>query len=387
MNRVWLFFFALILLAARPSFAAPGTQYVLANDDLVPNIVSGVTIYSVASDGSLSLLGFVDTFGNGINGGLFGANRIRVLNSGDQQCVFSSEAYNGIVAGVDLGTMNVGGLAAGSPSDDGSGNGVGLAVNSQYLYASYSDSNSIATFALSAGCGLSFLGDLAVGGLAGGLVNGMAVHGNLMVTTYSDGTIESFDISGGLPVANGDKQFSTATRRMRGASYPNSIDITSDGRFAIFGDTATSIVVEVSDISSGRLTAPTVYKSDASISSSTIMLSPDETILYVVNTQGDSVTALFFNRATGRLSDGCTSPPIRGHSKRWSYLGGVALANPTGNGGGVYVSEYGERSAVAFLKLAVNGRTCTLKEHFGSPYVNPHTFGMLSIGTFPPRNF
>ena len=41
------------------------------------------------------------------------------------------------------------------------------------------------------------------------------------------------------------------------------------------------------------------------------MLSPDETLLYVVNTQGAAVSALFFNKRTGKLTPGCTSGPNR----------------------------------------------------------------------------
>ena len=74
--------------------------------------------------------------------------------------------------------------------------------------------------------------------------------------------------------------------KSQGAIYANSVDITSDGHYALFGDTSTSFNVEISDISSGKLTKTTVYKSMASISSSTVMLSPDESLLYVINTQG-----------------------------------------------------------------------------------------------------
>ena len=68
----------------------------------------------------------------------------------------------------------------------------------------------------------------------------MAIHGNIMIATYTDGSIESFNISSGTPVSNGDEQYSTATLNSQDATYPNSIDITSDGHYAIFGDTSTS---------------------------------------------------------------------------------------------------------------------------------------------------
>src|SRR5215813_10366526 len=133
------------------SLAVGATQYVITNDDLVPKLVSGISIYSVAPDGSLGFPQFVATFGNGINGGFFGLNRLKIMNSGNQQCVFASEAITGEVAGVDL---NTGETTLTSPSldDAGTSNGVGLAMNGPYLYASYTDPNTIGTFALQDGC-------------------------------------------------------------------------------------------------------------------------------------------------------------------------------------------------------------------------------------------
>src|SRR2546423_2545146 len=144
----WLFCAAglIVSLASISSFATGGTQYVITNDDLVPELVSVVSVYSVAPDGSLGFPQFVATFGNGINGGFFGLNRLRVLNSGNQQCVFASEAFSGEIAGVDLNNLNDGSLASGSLNDAGSSNGVGLAGNSQYLYASLTDSHTHRAF-------------------------------------------------------------------------------------------------------------------------------------------------------------------------------------------------------------------------------------------------
>src|SRR5436305_7400739 len=230
--------------------AAAAPPYVITNDDATFPF-TGVSFFSQAPNGLLTLQQQVATVGTGIGGGFFGANRISVLNSGNQSCVFASEAATHDIVGINVNTLKLGGSASGSDSDDGSGNGVGLVSNAQNLYASFVDSNTIGTFQVLGGCGLTFVGDTPVSGLEGGFINGMAVHGNMLIATFSDGTIESFDISGGTPVSHGDKQISTATLRAKGATYPNSIDITSDGHFAIFGDTATSLSVEVSDISLG----------------------------------------------------------------------------------------------------------------------------------------
>ena len=374
----------MILILAMSSSAQGATPYIITNDDAsFPS--TGVSFFAVGPNGGLTFRKLVATVGFGIGGGLFGASRIRVLNNPNQACVFASEAGTANVIGIDINTLAVGGSASGSATDDGSGNGIGLAVNDQYLYAGFAESNTIGTFHLLSGCGLTFINDTSVAGVQGGFINGMALHGNMLIATYTDGTIESFDISGGTPQSNGDKQLSSGTVRTRGATFPNSIDITSDGHFAIFGDTSTSLVVEVSDLSSGKLGKPKVYTSTASISSSNVVLSPDETILYVVNTQGDSVSALFFDRTTGKLTPGCTSDPIRGHSTDWSYLASAALASTTGDGGGVYVAEF--PSGIARIKLNVKGKTCTLREAVQSPFTDKNAAGLLSIGAFPPRSF
>jgi 6-phosphogluconolactonase (cycloisomerase 2 family) len=364
--------------------AGAATQYVVTNDDVPAPFTTGVSFFSVAPNGLLTFQQEVLTGGFGIASGFFGANRIAILNSNGQSCVYASEAGTGSIAGISVDSLTVGGVATGSATDQGTSNGIGILINYPYLYAGFSDSNTIGTFQIQAGCGISFLNDVSVGGLAGGIVNGMAAHGHLLVATYTDGTIESFDVSGGTPLSNGDKQGSSETINSGGATYPNSVAITRDGHYAIFGDTATLVVIEVSDISSGKLTKTKVYRSGASISSSNIMLSPDETLLYIVNTQGDRVSAGFFDKSTGKLSGGCSSGRLLGLSENFSYLAGVAAASQNGNGGGMYVAEFGTQNAIAMVKLSVSGKTCTLHEVPGSPVVSELSSGLLSIGRFPP---
>jgi sugar lactone lactonase YvrE len=385
--RLWQAFALVAWLLILTASALAATRYIVTNDDTGFPFITGVSVYTMDGGGLLTLKGQVQTGGYGIGGGYFGANRIAVLNNGQQACVFASEATTGDIAGILVHSLALGGRASGSPTDAGTSNGIGLAASDQYLYASFTDSNTIGTFKIEPDCGLSFLSDIPVGGLAGGIVNAMATHGNIMIVTYSDGSLESFDIAGGIPASHGDKQYATAAVSSQNATYPNSIDITSDGHYAIFGDTSTSVVLEVSDISSGQLTPTVVHTSTVSISSSNVMLSPDETVVYVINTQGATVTAFFFDTKTGALSSGCTSPAIRGQSASWSYLAGLALANETGNGGGVYVAEFGATSGVALVSLSVSGHKCALEEVTHSPFVDPNTAGLLSIGAFPPRSF
>lgn len=367
---------------AMSGLACGQAQYVVTNDD------PGLSFYSVATNGTLSLAKQIQIGGFSNVGGFFGANRIQALNSGGQQCIYASIASTGQIVGVDVSMLAAGGSAGGSATDDGSANGIGLAMSGPYLYASFTGSNTIGTFVIEAGCDLTFVNDVSVSGLAGGMINGMAVHGNMMITTFTDGSIESFDVASGSPVPNGDERYSTATLSSQDATYPNSIDITKDGHFAIFGDTSSSMVVEVSDISSGKLKPTWVYTSLFGISSSNVMLSPDESVLYVVNTQGARVSALQFNKTTGRLRWGCTSQPIRGQSSSWSYLGAAGLISQTGNGGGVYVAEFGNPSGVGMVMLEAGPfGLCALRENTQSPFADPISRGLVSIGTFPPRAF
>jgi sugar lactone lactonase YvrE len=361
---------------------AAAQDSLLTNDD---SFTQGVSVYSIGSDGALTFSFQVPGPGLGAGGGFFGMNRLATVNSGSTQCIFASESFTSDVMSIVAGSGVVAGAVIGSASDTGVSNGIGLAANAQYLYASFSDSSNIGTFKVQSGCLLTFVNDVFVSGLNGGIIDGMAIHGNMMIATYADGSIESFNIASGTPVSNGDKQLSTAS--VDGATYPNGIDITQDGHFAIFGDTSTADMVEVSNISSGRLTATSVFKTHSGISSSNVLLSPDETILYVSNTQGDAVSAFFFDKNTGNVSRGCKSGRLRGYVSGWSYLGGMALQQITGNGGGVYVAEFGGPSGIAVLNLTVSDATCTLKEAPASPVPDLYSHGLLSLGRFPPRSF
>ena len=113
--------------------------------------------------------------------------------------------------------------------------------------------------------------------------------------------------------------------------------------------------MEVFDISSGMLMKTVAYRSLVGISSSNIMLSPDETLLYVINTQGDQVSAAFFDKTSGTFSRGCTSGLFKNYVSGWSYLSGMALATNTGNGGAVYVAEFGNPGSIAMVQVTSSG--------------------------------
>jgi len=102
---------SLFVLSGLATGAPP---YVVTNDDSPFPFRTGVSFYSVAPDGFLTLQDRVQTVGYGVAGGFFGTNRISVLNNASQACVFASSAATGDVIGIDVNSLSVGGSAAGT---------------------------------------------------------------------------------------------------------------------------------------------------------------------------------------------------------------------------------------------------------------------------------
>ena len=367
------------------AFGAGKPHYVVTNDDVPPELISTISFYTVGANGLLTMKAKVLVGEGGIAGGYFAANRVNVLDSGNAECVYASVAEDGDIVGISVKSLTIAGHSTGSKKDTGASNGVGLAMNAKYLYASFTDFSTIGTFQVLPGCKLKFVSDITVAGLQGGIVDGMVIHGNMMVVTYGDGSIESFNISAGVPVSNGDEQNSTGSHR--GNTYPSGIDITQDGHYAIFGDTSPFTIVEVSDISSGKLTPTVVYRLGNAINSSNILLSPDETLLYISNNQSGKLTAAFFDKTNGTLSKGCVSRALKGFVTDWSYTASLAFEQTTGTGGMVYIAEFGAPSSIGEIEVTSSGGKCTLTESSKSPIADPNSPGLLSIGAFPPRPF
>ncbi len=381
--------------SASTSSSTPNTAsiYLVTNEDMNLPFDNSLNFYlstGTMSNPNLEFANSVVTGGYGADGGFFGTSRLLVLPVASPSCMYASDATSGDIATIALPSQEAVAMFTGSSTDTGAANGIGLAMNANYLYASFTDSNKIGTFAVQPGCGLSFLGDVSAVGLNGGSVTGMRTSGNILVVAYGDGSIQSFNIAHGMPVSNNDAQITTGYATNNQA---NGVDITQDGRFAIFGDSAQTSVVEVSNISSGKLTRTTVYNVGAGVSASSVWLSPDETLLYISNSQGGTVTAAFFNKTTGVVSPGCTSPTLGGFFNPWQYVGSLSTQNTTGTGGVLYVAEYGffladagAASNVGMVVVQSNGTTCSLTEAANSP-ISDSSNGLLSITTIPPRLF
>lgn len=393
MNRVGkVLLMAACAYAATTSASSVGSFLVTNNDVPLFNPPQGpagstVSFYSIESSGALDNKVVIPTGGVGIAGGFFASSRIAIVPQGNEVCVFASNAASGDISGINAGTLTVTGTFLASLSDTATTNGIGLAANANYLYATYSTSSTIATFSVEPGCMLSFVGDVSTVGLNSGVVGPLAIHGSTMVVTYGDGSIESFNIAAGVPVSNGDAQNSSG---FANDHLPNGVDITADGHYAIFGDASTVTTLEVSDISSGKLTPTIAYDVGKSWNSGNVRLTPDESLIIVSNNSGGTVTAAPFDKATGKIAPGCTSAPLKGFYGTWSYTGAAALQLPSALGGLIYVPEFGSNgySSIGVVQLTVADKACTLSETASSPIVdNSDHSELLSIGVYPVRPF
>ncbi|HTW58085.1 MAG TPA: hypothetical protein VMD99_08145 [Terriglobales bacterium] len=388
---------ALLLAPWTPLFAAGGatpapaaqrastsTSYLITNDDSPREIATSGTFFTIGSDGLLQNPNRVSLGGSGEGGGYFNSNRVSQFSNSTEACAYLSVSGSNAIGAVDIDSQQDIGNFSGSTTDSGMDNGIGLANNGTYLYASFAGSSTIATFAMLPGCSLNFLGDISAVGLQSGNVKGMAIHGNLLVVTYGDGSLESYNISAGIPVSNGDLQNATGYAK---DIFPVGVDITQDGHYAIFGDQSTYTNVEVSDISSGKLTQTVLYNVGNAGNSASIYLSPDETLLYIANTGDGRVTAAFFNATTGKISPGCTSARLKRFATTWTFLDSPVTELNTGTGSVLYLAEYGNPSTIAIVDVTSSGGTCSLIEAAGSPIMDPNSTTLLSIGVYPPRQF
>ena len=214
--------------------ALPSTS--ITNDDGTLHTYATVfTAGGTQNNPTLSFLQSINTQGLGIGGGFFGTPRLAMLPSSSAQCLYVSDAGTGDIASINIRRRTSWSVTfLGSANDIGTSNGIGMVMNQNYLYAGYSlPPTPLRRSAVGAGCTLSFLGDITVTPLNGGWIAGMAVNGNIMVVTYIDGSIESFNIANGIPVSNNDEKNSFGFIQ---SYFPDSVDITQDGHFAIFGD-------------------------------------------------------------------------------------------------------------------------------------------------------
>ena len=368
-------------------FAQNTTRYLITNNDTSQG--NTATFFTIGTGGALTQTAVVPTGGYGWDGlGAVVTNKINISHDAKGDCAYLSDwIYEGLsgrpeITSIDIPTQTVVGKFKSLSTDQVHTNGMGLASTPQYIYAEFSDSRTIGAFKRLAGCRLQFLGDTHAIGLTGTPVQGMKAHQNILVVTYFDGSVQSFDISGGIAVANDDLQFPTAYTKLH--ERASAVDISADGHYAIFGDAGDT--VEVSDISGGTLAPTTIY---SGVGTGTIVgglsLSPDGTLLYITDFYNGKVSAAFFDQATGAVSPGCTSDTLRGFGHLFAFVATVVTALPIGTGTALFTDDPDRR--ISTLGVTENSGTCSLTESPNSPVYDANTDTVESIGVFPPRRF
>jgi len=368
---------ALVIFCVGGLVAATIPHYVITNNDNSQGNAAG--FYTI-SGGSLTPAALVKTGGTGIDGiGSVATKRVSVLRNSTQSCVFISDAGTNDVAGISVTSLTLAGRFKGSSSDNGMAAGIGVVNNGTYLYASFTTSKTIAAFQIMSGCTLTFLQDVAASGLSGAAMIDMAAHGNFLVVSFGDGSIESFNIASGVPVPNGDLQETTGHKQNN--STPQGTDLTADDHYALFSGGVNGPEVEVSDLSSGKLAPTVVYNLGSGSAVASLWLSPDQSLVYLGEFSAQQVAAAFFDKTTGVVSVGCASGPLKGNLD----IAGITTQLPTGTGGVLYVAEI--EVDIGIVRITSSGGTCSFAESPKSPIIDHNTITLESIGVFPPRPF
>jgi hypothetical protein len=380
--------------------AQTSKHFVFTNDQFSSG--NSTTLFEASgtpANPNLGIFTVIDTGGLGATFSAPAQVQVIVAEGDGTQCLFLVDGGSNDVDAMDLTAghrENVGTFKGGS-GDDGGFFGMALTTTGRHVYAAFTGSSTIATYKITSGCSLTYIGSINASGINGGPPLGIAAHGSIMVITYGDGSIESFNIQGALPVSNGDLQLTTGFTDGNGGSAAG-VQITSDSHYAVFADaTAAATELEVSDISSGKLASTIDYGGQNAVNGSLgagqnsnfAWLSPDETLVYVSNTYSGQVTGVKFNRTTGILSYGCISGVLKGFGTNFLYPAGLATANTAGNGAVVWVAEYASAPAayIGMVTVGASGGTCTLSEAPNSPAEEAESDGLESIAAFPPRPF
>ncbi len=395
------FILALIaLLFMTNVFTQAATRYVITNDDNQYPNGNSASIFSIGSGGALNLVTTITTGGYGRGGGYYGTGRVGLLRSKTQNCAYIGDAVGpnnarpGDVASIDMGTLKLVGTYPGTALDSGALWGIGLAENpaGTFLFAAYTTSGTIATYAQGADCALKYRSELITIGANVGPVAGMRVtpNGKYLIVAYDDASVGSYAINpktGALTLIG--RYLATDN------GLASSVDITADSKWVLFG-TGTIFnggEVEVAPIhADGSLGATVGYSGIGQGSnSSNAWLSPDESLVYISDNSSGQITAVPFSAKTGviKSSAACTSAVLKNFNSTWQTLGNVTTSGLTKLGSPLYAAEwsYTNPGGIAIVNVTMSGGACKLTEAKDSPAADPVSDFLLTVGVDPPRKF
>jgi hypothetical protein len=402
-------------------------QYVYVNDNNPGPGANTATGFVTVAGPALSIVTGSPFATTSTGYGAFPApnQQVAISYSTTQNCLFVSDPLGnsafptGDFAAFRINTSN-GSLALvgnfNDPSNTGGANkllplAIDRRVGFVYLFAAFTGEGKIAFYKINtATCQAFWSTSTPAVGLAGGPVVSMAVSKagpHVLVVSYGDGSIQSFKIGGGIltPLA-----IFNSTGFTSQGGRPQSVDITQNGRFAVFGDAQAGVAeVEVAKIISPTgILAPTFDYGGPAIASGVnlgpgldsqnVWLSPGMTLgnfyLYITNNGSGKVTTARMNQTSGILSNAgpCTvgfTNPTTLAPLAWTRAAGLHTIKTTPTGAVLAVAEDGTPSSVALLVIQT-ASGCT-KETISSPFVDPNsnfTFsGLESVDVFPSRPY
>jgi 6-phosphogluconolactonase (cycloisomerase 2 family) len=369
----------IVILSSAQMLAQSGYYAVTNNDP--PSTANSATIFKLESK-ALTITDTLQTGGNGGGGGDFNLIRVIVANTGSNLCLFVADAGSSDVAAFQLPSLKkAGNFTDPKGNSDGFGYSIGLASRGNLLFVGYGVSSNIGVFEIGAGCKLSLLGTYDSTTSVAGMRATPDGKTLLVGYGYGENLVDSYSISStGVLTENGP--------------YPSQagaagVDITSDGKYAVFGDaTGGTTQIEVFPINSnGTLGSETSFGGDGSLGtgqdSSSVWLSPNGKFLFVVNNLSKQVTSLGFSESPLTISYvGLTTLQ---DSSQIISVGGLTTVSPSGNGGGLYVAEFSSPDGlVGLLQINADGTTT---EAPTSPFNTGTSSSLLSVAAYPPRSY
>ena len=370
---------AIVVLSSTCIFAQAG-YYVVTNND-PSSSPNSATIFQLKNK-SLDIVNILQTGGNGGGGGDFALPRVILNKTGSTQCLFIGDAGTSDIAAFQLpGLTKAGNYKDPKGNSSGFGYSMGLAARGSLLFAAYGVTANIGVFEIGAACKLTLLGTYNAATSVAGLR--VTPDGKTLVVGYGYGEnlVDSFSVSSkGVLTENGPYP---------GLNGPAGVDITSDSKYAVFGDaTGGTTQIEIYPINSnGTLGTETSFGGDGSLGagqdSSSVWINPNEQFLYVANNLSKQVTSLGFSENPLSLYyAGITTLNDTGEI---ISIGGLTTASPSGNGGAIYVAEFSSPNGlVGLLQINPDGSTTEVP---GSPFNDGESSALLSLAAYPPRSF
>lgn len=232
--------FAVVALFATVSFAQNSGHLLINNDNTSANTAD---IDSVSATGALKLYKTVTTGGTGLGGGYFAAPRNGIAQN--LKCFWVSDAGSGDIASFQIPSLKkTGNFSNGALS--GGVLGIGLAQAGNYLITAWAGSSNLAVLKINSDCTLTLVGSpLSQPDQVADVTT--TANGKTVVVSYPNiGGAQAYSVSsaGALTAIGPELVFSNAISACLSGGFnvcfPTAQDVTTDGKFWVWGNATLS---------------------------------------------------------------------------------------------------------------------------------------------------